>query len=81
MEITVVATDIDIQKSDIGGGSVLGAVDGIPTVELFKESSEGVRFMGPEKEYVIDKPSTIGWVYRAGSQGKSSSRWPMNKLT
>ena len=48
LEITVVDTDVDIQKSDIGRGSVLGEVDGIPTVELFKESSKGVRPMGPE---------------------------------
>ena len=33
-EMTVVDTDIDIQKSDMGGGSVPGEVDGIPTVEL-----------------------------------------------
>ena len=38
-EMTVVNTDIDIQKSDVGGGSVPGEVDRIATVELFKESS------------------------------------------
>ena len=29
--------DIDVQKSDMGGGSVPGEVDEILTVELFKE--------------------------------------------
>ena len=48
VEMTVVNTDIDIQKSDMGGGSVPGEVDGIPTVEQFKEISEGVGPMGPE---------------------------------
>ena len=43
-ELTVVDADIDVQKSDMGGGSVPGEV----TVELLKESSEGVRPMGPE---------------------------------
>ena len=47
-EMTVVNMEIDIQKSDMGGGSVPGEVDGILTVELFKEISEGVRPMGPE---------------------------------
>ena len=36
-EMTMVNTDIDVQKSDMGGGSVPGEVDRIPTVELFKE--------------------------------------------
>ena len=47
-KMTVVDTDIDIQKSEMGGGRVPGEVDGIPTAELFKESSEGVRPMEPE---------------------------------
>ena len=47
-EMTVVNTDIDIQKNDMGGESVPGEVDWIPIVELFKESSDGVRPMGPE---------------------------------
>ena len=47
-EMTMVNTDIDVQKSNMGGGSVPGEVDRIPTVELFKEISEGVRPMGPE---------------------------------
>ena len=55
-EMTIFNTDIDVQKSDMGGGSVPGEVDGILTVQLFKEISEGVRPMGPEYEYVIDKP-------------------------
>ena len=29
-EITMVNTDIDVQKRDMGGGSVPGEVDGIP---------------------------------------------------
>ena len=40
--------DIDVQKGDMGGESVPGEVDGILTVELFKEISEGVGPMGPE---------------------------------
>ena len=47
-EMTMFNTDIDVQKCDMGGGSVAGEVDGIPTVELFKEISEGVGPMGPE---------------------------------
>ena len=47
-EMTIVDTDINIQKSEMGVGSVPGEVDGILTVELFKESNEGVRPMGPE---------------------------------
>ena len=39
-EMTMVNME-DIQKSDMGGGSVPGEVDGIPTVELFKEITEG----------------------------------------
>ena len=56
VEMTMFNTDIGIQKSDMGGGSVPGEVDGILTVELFKEIGEGVGPMGPEHEYVIDKP-------------------------
>ena len=40
--------DIDVQKGDVEGGSVPSKVDRIETVELFQESSEGVRPMGPE---------------------------------
>ena len=47
-EMTMFNTDINIQKSDMGGGSVPGEVDGILTVELFKEIGEGVGPMGPE---------------------------------
>ena len=47
VEMTMVDTDI-VQKSNMGGGSVAGEVDGILTVELFKEVSEGVGTMGPE---------------------------------
>ena len=35
-EMTMINTDIDVQKSDMGGGSVPGEVDGILTVELFQ---------------------------------------------
>ena len=38
----------NIQKDDVGEGVVPGKVDGIATVELFKESSEGVSPMRPE---------------------------------
>ena len=37
-EMTMVDMDINVQKSDMGGGSVPGKVDRILTVELFKES-------------------------------------------
>ena len=47
-EMTMFNIDTDIQKSDMGGGSVPGEVDGILTVELFKEISEGVGPMGPQ---------------------------------
>ena len=46
-EMTMVDADTDTQKSDMGGGSVPGEMDGIVTVELFKESSEGLKPMGP----------------------------------
>ena len=48
VEMTILNTDIDIQKSDMGGGGVPSEMDGIPTVELFKEINEGVGPMGPE---------------------------------
>ena len=47
-ELIMVDADIDVHKSDVGGGSVPGEVNSIATVELFKESSKGVRPMGPE---------------------------------
>ena len=47
-ELTMVNPDIDVQKGDVGEGSVSSEVDKISTVELFQESSEGVRPMGPE---------------------------------
>ena len=48
--MTVVDADIGIQKIDVGGGGegVPGEVDRIAIVELFKESSKGVRPMGPK---------------------------------
>ena len=48
VELAMVDADIDIQKGDVGGGSVPGELDRIAAVELFQESSEGVRPMGPE---------------------------------
>ena len=47
-EMAIFNMDIDVQKGDMGGGSVPGEVDGILTVELFKKISEGVGPMGPE---------------------------------
>ena len=47
-EMTVFNMDIDVQKSDRGGGSVPGELDVILTVELFKEISEGVGPRGLE---------------------------------
>ena len=47
-ELTVVDADIDIQESDVEGENVPGEVDRVATVELFQESSKGVRSMGPE---------------------------------
>ena len=47
-ELTMVVEGIHIQKGDLGGGSVPGEVDRIETVELFQESTERVRPIGPE---------------------------------
>ena len=47
-ELAMVDEDIDVQKGDVGRGSVPDEVDSIATIELFHESSEGVRPMGPE---------------------------------
>ena len=47
-EVTIFNTNIYVQKSDMGGGSVPGDVDRIPNVELFKEISEGIGPMEPE---------------------------------
>ena len=47
-EMAIFNMDIDVQKGDMGGGSVPGEVDGILIVELFKEISEGVGPMVPE---------------------------------
>ena len=46
--MTMFNTDINFQKSDMGGESFPGEVDGILTVELFKEIGEEVGPMGPE---------------------------------
>ena len=46
-EMAIFNTDADVQKGDMGGGSVPGEVDGILTVDLFREVSEGVGSMGP----------------------------------
>ena len=47
-EMAIFNMDINVQKGDMGGGSVPVEVDGVLTVELFKEISEGVGPMGPE---------------------------------
>ena len=47
-KLTVVDADINVQKTDMGGGSVPSEVYGIATVDVFQESSKGVRSMGPE---------------------------------
>ena len=47
-EMAIFDADIDVQKGDMGRGDVPGEVDGILTVELFQEISEGVGSMGPE---------------------------------
>ena len=47
-ELTMVDPGIDIQKNDVGGGSVPGKEDGTVTVELFKGNSEAVSLMGPD---------------------------------
>ena len=43
VQLTLVDANIDIQKSNVGGGSGPGKVDNIATVETFKENSEGLR--------------------------------------
>ena len=48
VELALVDVDIDVQKGDVGGGSVPVEEDRTATVELFQESSEGVRPSGPE---------------------------------
>ena len=47
-ELTLDNVNIDIQEDDMGLGGVPDEVDRIATVEMLKESSEGVRPMGPE---------------------------------
>ena len=47
-ELTIVDANIDVQKGDIGEGTVPGEVDSIAIVELFQEGSEGVGPTGPE---------------------------------
>ena len=79
VELAIVNADIDAHKGDVGGGSVSGVVDRIVTVELFQESSEGVRPMGPQYEY-----SSINLSQRLGLSSwesrKSCLRWPMKML-
>ena len=55
-EMAIFDVDIDVEKGDMGRGGVPGEVNGILTIELFQEISKGVGSMGPEQEYVIDKP-------------------------
>ena len=45
-EMSVLDADIDVQKSDMGRGSVPSEVVGIAIVELFQESSKGVQVHG-----------------------------------
>ena len=49
VELTMVDADIDVQNGVVGEGSVPGEMDRIATVELFQESSEGVRPWGQGK--------------------------------
>ena len=78
-EMTMFNTDIDVQKSDMGGGSVSGEVDGMLTVELFKEIGERVGPMGQSKNM-----SSINLSLRLGLSGweprNFCSRWPMNRV-
>ena len=48
VEMTMFNTDIDVQKSDMGGGSVPAEVGSLLTVEFFKEIGKGVGPMGLE---------------------------------
>ena len=47
-ELAMVDEGIDVQKGDMGGGSVPGEVERIVAIELLQESSEGIRPVGPE---------------------------------
>ena len=55
VELTMIHTYFDIQKCDFGGGGVPGELDGIATVEAFKELGEGVGTMRPKEKKAIDK--------------------------
>ena len=66
-EMAIFDMDIDVQKGDMGRGDVPGEVDGILTVELFQEVSEGVRSMGPE-----GRDLTNGWRW-ASMKGETRS--------
>ena len=47
VELTMIHMYIDVQKCDFGGGDVPGELDGISTVEAFKELGEGFGTMWP----------------------------------
>jgi hypothetical protein len=55
VELTMIHVYIDVQKCDFRGGDVPGELDGISTVEAFKELGEGFGTMRPEEENIIDK--------------------------
>ena len=55
VELTMIHTYIDVQKCDFGGGGVPGELNGIATVEAFKELGKGFGTMGPKEENVVDK--------------------------
>ena len=46
VEMTLIQVYIDVQKHDLGGGSVPSELDGVPAFEAFKELGSGVRVMG-----------------------------------
>ena len=48
VKLTMVDEDIDVQNGDVGGGIAPGEMNRTAIVELFQESSERVRPMGPE---------------------------------
>ena len=55
-ELTVTNAVFNVQECDMGGGGVSCELDRIAIVEPFKEGGEGVTTMGPEQEYVANKP-------------------------
>ena len=49
---------IAVQKFNMDEGGVPSELDGIMTIEAFKDLGEGVVAMGPEEEDVIDNPQS-----------------------